>query len=68
MDLTTDPEVMIWHARNILAEIGEFSETDQISKIISEIETILVDLLLRMIVIRKERGKPHLHLILPPAG
>ena len=32
VDLATDPVVMIWHARNILAEIEKFFEIDEISK------------------------------------
>jgi hypothetical protein len=68
VDLATDPVVMIWHARNILADIEEVSEIYEISKRLSEIETTLFDLILRMIVLRKERDKPRLHLILPPAG
>jgi hypothetical protein len=36
VDLATDPVVMIWHARNILADIEEFSEIYEISKRLSE--------------------------------
>ena len=68
MDLATDPVAMIWHARNILAEIEELTETDEVLKILAELEMILFDSILRIIAVGKERDKPRLHLVSPLTG
>jgi hypothetical protein len=63
VDSITDPVVMIWQARNLLAELDVFPETDEISQILAETETTLVNLILRIVAIRKECVKPRLELI-----
>jgi hypothetical protein len=68
VDLVTDPVVIIWHARNILAKIEDFPETDEISEIFAELELVLLDAMLRIIAMRKGRNKPRLHLVSPLPG
>jgi hypothetical protein len=49
VDLKQDPVLTIWEARNLLAEIAVFPETDEISKMVAETERDLVNLILRIL-------------------
>jgi hypothetical protein len=63
VNLGTDPVVMIWQARNLLAEVQVSPETDEISAILAETEMILFNLILRIVAMRKEGDKPRLQLV-----
>jgi hypothetical protein len=63
VDSITDPVVMIWQARNLLAELEMFPATDEISQILAETEMTLFNLILRIVAIRKVCDKPRLELI-----
>ena len=63
VDLKQDPVLTIWEARNRLAEIAVFPETDEISKMVAETERDLVNLILRILALRKMRDQPRLRLV-----
>jgi hypothetical protein len=63
VDLKQDPVLTIWEARNLLAEIAVFPETDEISKMVAETERDLVNLILRILALRKMRDQPRLRLV-----
>ena len=63
LDLKQDPVLTIWEARNRLAEIAVFPETDEISKMVAETERDLVNLILRILARCKMRDQPRLRLV-----
>ena len=63
MDLKQDPVLTVWEARNLHAEIAVFPETDEISKMVAETERDLVNLILRILALRKMRDQPRLRLV-----
>jgi hypothetical protein len=63
VDLRNDPVLTIWQARNLLAEIEAFPETDEIFNTLAEVEDVLFNLILTIVAKRKSQVRSRLRLI-----
>jgi hypothetical protein len=53
----------IWEAINLIAEVEMFPETDEISRMFSQAEMVLFELILRIVSTRRIRDRSPLRLI-----
>jgi hypothetical protein len=63
LDWRDDLVLTIWQARNLLAEIEAFPETDEISNTLGEVEDVLLNLILRIVATCRSHNPSPLRLI-----
>jgi hypothetical protein len=64
---TEDQVLVIWDAINLLGEVNMFPDTDEMSKIFAETEIALVNIISKIIKMRKLQERPSLRLVSPLA-